>query len=125
MEKLSKYILIVLCFESCIHNKKIEGFIETRHEIPAETITSMTINREILTLNKKHSLFSNSFLIYKDSFPKWIQDKNRPDISLDEYIFKPFITDIDVPYVLYKNKGEEFFYIIKNKDTLKFELGEL
>jgi hypothetical protein len=124
MEKLIFYFLILFCFESCLHNKKLEGFIEVESEIKSDTITSVTINRGILTLNKKHTLFSNCFLIYNDSFPKWIQDHGAPDYSFDEYIFKPRITDIETPYVLYKFKDEKYFYIIKNNDTLRFELGD-
>ena len=78
----------------------------------------------ILTLNKTHYLHGNSFLVYKDSFPKWIEDHGEPDFSFDEYIFEPSITDIDPPYVLYKFKDEKYFYVVKNNDTLKFELGD-
>ena len=100
------------------------GFVEIEGEIKADTIKSVTINRGILTLDKKHTLFSNCVLIYNDSFPKWIQDHGEPDFSSDQYFFKPRITDIEAPYVLYKFKNEKYFYIIKNRDTLKFELGE-
>lgn len=124
MEKLVSFILILLCLESCIHNNKLEGFIEFKSEIQTDTIKSISINRGILTLDKKHTLFSNCILIYKDSFPKWIEDHGKPDFSFDEYVFKPRITDIDAPYVLYKFKNEKYFYIIKKNDTLKFELGE-
>jgi hypothetical protein len=116
--------LILLCFTSCLHNKELKGFVEIESEINTDTIKSVTINRGILTLNKKYTLFSNCFLIYNDSFPKWIQDHGEPDFSFDEYVFKPSITDIDAPYVLYKFKNEKYFYLIKNNDTLKFELGE-
>lgn len=124
MEKLVSFILILLCFESCIQNNKLEGFIVLKSEIKEDTIKSISINRGILTLNKEYYLHGNSILIYKDSFPKWIQDHGEPDFSFNKYIFKPFITDIEAPYVLYKNKNEEYFYVIKNNDTLKFELGE-
>jgi len=124
MEKLIKFYLILLCFTSCLHNKELKGFVEIESEINTDTIKSVTINRGILTLNKKYTLFSNCFLIYNDSFPKWIQDHGEPDFSFDEYVFKPSITDIDAPYVLYKFKNEKYFYLIKNNDTLKFELGE-
>lgn len=123
MEKIIKCILILLCCVSCIHNKKIEGFIEIKDEIKKETITSVTINRGILSLNENYRLFSNCSLVYKDSFPNWIQDHDKPDFSVNEYVFEPFITDIDAPYLLYKNKNEDFFYVIKNNDTLKFKLG--
>ena len=124
MRKKFVLIFILFCFQSCIHNSKLEGFIELKSEIKADTIKSTSINRGILTLNKEYYLHGNSILIYNDSFPKWIQDHGEPDFSSDQYFFKPRITDIEAPYVLYKNKNEKYFYIIKNNDTLKFELGE-
>jgi hypothetical protein len=124
MEKIIKFYLILLCFQSCLHNKELEGFVEFEGEIKADTIKSVTINRGILTLDKKHTLFSNCILIYNDSFPKWIKDHGKPDYSFDEYVFRPRITDIEAPYILYKHKNEDFFYVIKNGDTLKFKLGD-
>lgn len=125
MEKIIVYILFIFCFQSCDLNKKKGGFIEYKSEIKSDTIKLMTIDRGVLTLNKKHYLSSsNCLFIYKDSFPKWIQDHNKPDFSFDEYVFIPRITDIDPPYILYKFKNEKYFYIIKNNDTLKFELDD-
>ncbi|MBC7749529.1 MAG: hypothetical protein H7Z76_13310 [Methylotenera sp.] len=122
MEKLISFMLILLCFESCVHSNELNDFIEFKSEIKADTIKSISTNRGILTLNKEHYLHGNSILIYKDTFPKWIKDHGKPDFSFDEYAFKPFITDIDAPYVLYKFKNEKYFFVIKNNDTLKFRL---
>jgi hypothetical protein len=124
MKYILTIFLISLTFQSCRHNNKLDGFVEVQSEIKSDTIKSVTINRGILTLDKKYTLFSNCFLIYKDSFPKWIEDHGAPDFSFDEYIFEPSITDIDPPYVLYKFKDEKYFYVVKNNDTLKFELGD-
>ncbi|MBE9577419.1 hypothetical protein [Flavobacterium proteolyticum] len=126
MERLIKFFILflILLLTGCLHQEKIQGFIKVEDEITADTIESVTINRGILTLNKKYTLFSNCFLIYKDSFPKWIEDYGEPDIKSDDYFFEPFITDIKPPYVIYKFKNEKYFYIIKNNDTLKFELGD-
>jgi hypothetical protein len=117
-------LFIIFCFTSCLHNKELKGFIEIENQIKPDTINSITINRGILTLDKKYTLLSNSFLIYQDSFPNWIKDHNNPDFKSKDYIFKPFITDIEPPYILYKYKKEKYFYIVKNNDTLRFELGK-
>lgn len=124
MKYILTIFLISLTFQSCLHNNKLDGFVEVQSEIKSDTIKSVTINRGILTLDKKYTLFSNCFLIYKDSFPKWIEDYGEPDIKSTDYVFNPYITDIKTPYVLYKFKDEKYFYIVKNNDTLKFELGD-
>ncbi len=124
MKYILTIFLISLTFQSCFNNNKLNGFIEVQSEIKSKKIKTVTINRGILTLNKTHYLHGNSFLVYKDSFPKWIEDHGEPDFSFDEYIFEPSITDIDPPYVLYKFKDEKYFYVVKNNDTLKFELGD-
>ena len=42
--------------------------------------------------------------------------------NFEEYKFEPHITDIAIPYVLFKRKNENYFFVIKEKDTLKFKL---
>lgn len=65
-----------------------------------------------------------SALIYDRTFPSWIQDHNKPDYSFNKYVFKPSISDIDVPYIMIKKKNKCYFDIVKNKDTLKFTIAE-
>ena len=101
-------------------------FVEKKTVIDLDTITKIDENRGILTMKsfrfRKYNVYSWSELIYKDSFPKWIDDRHSPDFSFKEYKFVPQILDINVPYVIFKRKGENFFYLIKNSDTLKFKI---
>lgn len=104
-----------------------EDFISKKMKIERDTIRVIELNRGILKLksfrNNIH-LYSWCPLVYKNAFPSWIEDKDAPDFSFDKYVFKPYISDIDLPYEIYKKANENYFYIYKNKDTLKFKIVE-
>ena len=124
---MEKYLLIffILLFTCCGKDNDFK-FIDRKTVIDSDTITKIEENRGILTMKsfrfRKYNVYSWSELDYKDTFPKWIIDKHKPDISVGNYKFKPQITDIDLPYVIYKRKEENCFYLIKNSDTLKFKI---
>lgn len=85
------------------------------------------MDRSILTLknsNFSYDVYDWSPLIYSNTFPNWIEDHHAPDGTFggQKYKFEPRISDIDVPYVLFKRKNENYFFIIKHSDTLKFGL---
>jgi hypothetical protein len=100
--------------------------MDRKVSIDFDTITKINIDRGILTMKsfrfREYNVYSWSELIYTDSFPKWIDDRHSPDFSFKEYKFVPQILDIYVPYVIFKRKGENYFYLIKNSDTLKFKI---
>lgn len=126
MEKLTfTYFLslIFILFSSCERHKN-DDFIKIQDEINSAKITKFEMNRGDITLNNNYTLLSNSYLIYENNFPKWIKDHNNPEFKSDDYLFKPYISDIDVPYILFKKKNEDVFYVVKYGDTLKFKLGD-
>jgi hypothetical protein len=119
-------LLLSLIVLAC-KKEKNEDFITKEMKIESDTIRKLELNRGILTLksfrNNIH-LYSWCPLEYKNNFPSWIEDKHEPDFSLGKYIFEPCISDIDLPYEIYKKANENYFFIVKNKDTLKFKIVE-
>ncbi|MCU0384270.1 MAG: hypothetical protein MUF68_09425 [Cyclobacteriaceae bacterium] len=123
MEKVITILIFVFLISSCkTDNKQIEINKET--ELYGIEIYSESVNRGIVSFNDTYYLFSNSALVFNDTFPSWIKDRDKADFSFKKYKFEPTITDIDVPFRLLKYKNEDFFYVIKNSDTLKFRIGE-
>ena len=102
-----------------------EDFITKEMKIESDTIKKLELNRGILTMrsfrNRIH-LYSWCPLEYNKTFPSWIEDKHEPDFSFKKYTFEPCISDLDLPYIIYKEANENYFYIVKNKDTLKFKI---
>jgi hypothetical protein len=104
-----------------------EDFITKEMKIESDTIRKLELNRGILTMRSFRNyihMYSWCPLVYKNSFPSWIEDKHEPDFSFDKYIFEPCISDIDLPYEIYKKANENYFFIVKNQDTLKFKIVE-
>ena len=124
---MKKYFIIILhlLVVSC-NNYDDSHFIKKNTFIDFDTIKQLKMNRGVLTMRslrfKRYEVYSWCKLIYKDSFPAWIKDNDKPDFSFEEYKFEPHITDIAIPYVLFKRKNENYFFVIKEKDTLKFKL---
>lgn len=124
-----KYFIITLLLLSISCKKEDNlNFIEKSSFINSDTIKKLKLNRGTLTMKsirfREYNVYSWCSLIYKDTFPTWIKDQNKPDFSFHEYKFEPTISDIDVPYVIFKRKNENYFFIIKQKDTLKFKMIE-
>lgn len=120
---MKKFLFLIFLFSlSCTKNNFTS--IQIKNEIKKTLINKFEINRGIVKLNNKFYFYSNCSLVNKKNIPNWIIDKNSPDVSFKEYEFHPCITDIDIPYELFKFKNDKYFYILKNKDTLKFELNE-
>ena len=67
----------------------------------------------------EYLVYEWSPLIYKESFPTWITKESKRDFSTRPY---PAISDIQLPYYIHKRGNDEFFYLIKNNDSLKFKL---
>ena len=114
IKELCKFCIILFLFVSC---KKEENFnfIECKNENKIDTITNTKLNRGVLTMlgkKDKYYLASWSLLIYKDSFPKWIEDNNKPDFSISNYKFKPDISNISAPYIIFKDENNCFFNIL-------------
>lgn len=123
MEKIVVVLVFVLLVASCkTEDKQIE--IVNNTVLNGIDVYSVNVNRGVVSFNDRYYLFSNSELIFDDTFPSWIKDRNKPDFSFGKYEFEPTITDIDVPFRLLKYGYEDFFYVIKNGDTLKFKIGE-
>lgn len=120
MKKL--FFLIFILNFACLNNDI--STIKFKDEIKKTTITEFQINRGIIKLNNEFHFYSNCSLINKKIIPKWIMDEHSPDASLKKYEFHPQLSDIEVPYDLIKYKNENVFYILKNSDTLQFELKE-
>lgn len=120
-------ILLLSMIVLACKKEKNEDFITKEMKIESDTIIKLELNRGILTMqsfrNNIH-LYSWYPLEYKKTFPSWIEDKHEPDFSYGKYIFQPCISDIDLPYVIYKKANENYFFILKNKDTLKFKIVE-
>lgn len=127
MKNSVKYFIITLVLLSISCKKEDNSnFIEKNTFINFDTIKELKLNRGTLTMKsisfREYDFYSWCSLIYKDTFPTWIEDQNKPDFSFNEYKFEPVISDIDVPYVIFKRKNENYFFIIKQKDTLKFKI---
>lgn len=123
MKLLFCLMLFILLFFNC-KRKEESNFIDCGQEIIINEVYRCDINRGTVSLKSfKGTLAVTSmcYLVYEGSFPKWIKDNNKPDFSLTKYKFIPTISDIEAPFKLYKNKNECYFYVIKNKDTLKFK----
>ena len=124
---MAKYFIIPLLL-FCMSCKKENNskFINRSTSINFDTIEKVKLNRGTLTLKstrfKEYNVYSLCPLIYKDTFPSWIKDQNKADFSFNEYKFEPIISDIEIPYVIFKRKNENYFFIIKQTDTLKFKI---
>jgi hypothetical protein len=124
---MNKYLLtfLIVLLISCQKGNDFK-FVDRETVIEFDTITKTEVNRGLLTMKsfrfRKYNFYSWCELTYKDSFPKWIDDRHGPDYSFNKYKFVPQISDIYAPYVIFKRKGENFFHIIKNSDTLKFKI---
>ena len=128
MKKTIKFLIFALAvlLIGCKNDNDFK-FVEKGTIINLDTIKELNINRGILTLKsfrlKEYNLYSWCPLIYNDTFPDWIKDKGKPDFSFNEYKFQPAISDVDIPYLIYKKQNEDCFYVIKNADTLKFKIA--
>ena len=124
MRKHLVALLIALSF-SC-QKESSYTMVDSKTVIDFDTVTKENLNRGILTLKSsklnEYNLNSDCELIYKDTFPSWIEDYHGPDYSTKKYHFRPQISDIQLPYIIYKRKDDNYIQIIKNSDTLKFKL---
>jgi len=95
----------------------------------------MTKESEINTIVAK-AWANHGAVIINDSFvipggnklvsakPSWLVDENPPIVEFPGYKFTPRIIDIDPPFQILKEKETFEFIVIKNNDTLTFELTD-
>jgi len=122
--KMQFLLLMLLGFiHSCI-DYRVNDRIDFEREITMG-VNKIKGERGVLIMNNKFMLSSSCPLVYHKNFPSWIID-NDPDLiyTTNEYVFKPAICDIPIPYKLIKKKNTDFFEIIKFKDTLTFKIIE-
>ena len=117
MRKFITCCLLLLI--SC--NQKKDKTINFNTEIKTDTIRSYSINRGIALLNNRNYIGFNS-LIFDKEFPSWIKDRSGATYRPDNYVFHPSLSDIKIPYVLFKRKDEAYFNVIKYNDTLQFKI---
>jgi hypothetical protein len=120
MEKVIRIIIVIFLLFSC-NKKENFNFVKFETIIYNDTIKKIELDRGILKLNNYY-LGGSSQLIYKDTFPKWIKDFNSPEFSFSDYKFKPSISDIEPPYIIFKNQNDSILNVIKYKDSLKFKI---
>lgn len=126
MEKITNYFMIILIIISfsCKKNNN-SNFINHKTLISNDTIKITSIDRGIITMKslyREYLVHSWCPLVYKGTFPNWIKDNRKPIYSFNNYIFKPDISNIDYPYIIFKKENENYFYVIKNQDTLSFSI---
>lgn len=92
------------------------NFVVKNTTIDSGFIRRIEINRGILTMKN----FAGDFYVY--SWCPVIYNKSKPNLIKNRE--KLQISDIEAPYKIFKTKNENFFSIIKNADTLKFEIVE-
>jgi len=117
--------ILIIAFISC--KEESSKFITDKTIINFDSIKRVKIDRGILTMKNfnfrgDYDVYSDCLLIYNETFPSWIKDNGKPDFSVTEYKFEPKISDIEIPYVVFKKRNERYFYVIKNSDTLKFRI---
>ncbi len=118
------FILFILLFFSR-KNESEDKFIDCKDVLVSETIRKVKVERGILSVSNfrvGYSLSSWCPLVYKDTFPSWIEGRYASDFSIKGDKFEPTIMYIEVPYVLYKKANDCYFYLVKNRDTLKFKI---
>lgn len=119
-----KYLLIIflfVCF-SCTEDNRYK-LIQLDSEI--EIFVKDTKNeRGVLILNRSYIVSGACPLDYEIVYPDWIREDDSFFYRTRDYVFKPAICDIPIPYKLIKKKNTDFFEIIKFKDTLTFKIIE-
>lgn len=122
--KLKMLIIVVaiFIFQSC-NNKYSKSFKIEEKDSLSINVTKFDMDHGVIRLNRKHLLFSASHLVDNKSYPNWLKPKHKPLFVLPGgKKYTPSIGDVVPPYKLYKYKGDDFFYVVKYNDTLKFKL---
>ena len=93
---------------------------------PYDKYSKINIESEISITVRKHKndrggSIINDIYLFNSSCPLINQYSSSNLETIDELYFAFQL----VPYVLHKNRSEDFFYVIKKQDTLKFRLLEL
>ena len=77
--------------------------------------------------NRGDLIINDTLLVYpyarlKDSQPNWLYKRVTPIIKGKEYNPTILLHDVKVPFIIMKKIKNPFFYVIKNRDTIKFKL---
>ncbi|MEA1786479.1 hypothetical protein U1E44_10285 [Arenibacter sp. GZD96] len=120
MEKLKVLMLIFVSLASGCERKVRYTTIDKNSDLKIE-VKHETMNRGVMILNKKYYLIGSCPLMNKDK-PIWLKERYPPLWRPKTKEYTPRISDVQVPYTLYKLENEPFFYVLKNKDTLQFLL---
>ena len=93
---------------------------------PYDKYSKIISDSEISVTVRKHKndrggSIINDIYLFDSSCPLISEYSSSDFESMDELYFAFQL----VPYVLFKNKNEDFFYVIKEQDTLKFKLLEM
>lgn len=117
------YLFILIVLVSCNDLRyKRSKLVLTETAIKQDTIKERFMSRGSVVYNGYYSITTISYLVNdKKTIPNWLKNKNwvKKRYENNELIY---INDIDLPFVLFKESGDEYFYVIKNNDTLKFKL---
>lgn len=124
LNKIAFIAIMLFCFgfSSCRQKERHYTKIVRETQL-SDTISMFRIDRGVAFLNEKYILFCWSPLICDSTYPKWIKRRHPPILDLSNSEYNPTIEDIPVPYKLIKEKGSNYFTVIKNSDSLKFELN--
>lgn len=106
-------VMLISCNDLSYKRSKL---VLTETTIKQDTIRKKNRERGNVVCNDRYRITSISYFVNEQkSIPDWLKNqyKNNQPIHFCE---------IDLPFVLFKESGDEYFYVIKNNDTLKFKL---
>jgi hypothetical protein len=79
LEKIFTIFCVLILLSSC-YNKNDFNFVKFETKIDNDTIKSIEFDRSIVKL-ASYYLMDNCQFIYKDTFPNWIKDFSKPQLS--------------------------------------------
>lgn len=121
MKRNIKFIAIVFCLSCCKHYVENSGYIEiSKQSNLILDVQSFSNNRGYGIINEKYWLPSNSKIKGNESQIKDLILKNY--LSKDYIRPTPRISDLKVPYTIYKNTSNKKIIVIKEQDTIAIEL---
>lgn len=113
-------ILFLLFVKVFLFNEEDLPMVNKETEIEV-LVEEIEINRGVTTINNEFVIFLASMLD-SEKKPYWLESRiksiRKPKNT--ENLF--YLSDITPPYHLLKKKNENILTVIKNRDTLRFEL---
>ena len=124
---LFEITIILILFVNCNNstNKQSDiSYLSFKDSININVIKA-SIHSKSLILNDSVVLYKTSRLIFENHYPKWLFEKTKnKELFNNIYIYKPDISEIEVPYKLIKYKKSNIFQLIKKTDTLYFDFED-